>query len=313
MAPRTFYCGAALIAAATMFLAAACGGDSQPAAIPAQPAEPSSATDEAPGDETQLAHEIPEPPYEDVETATFTNPTEIDNEWLGMQPGTQRIYAGSTTEDGETLPHSIEFTVTDLTKEVEGVRTVAALIRDISDGELVEAEIAFYAQATDGTVWFFGEYPEVYEDGEFVEADPWLAGEDEARAGIAMEADPRQGAADYAQGWAPENEWTDRAQVLLTGQQTCVSAGCYDDVLLMDEWSADEPGFVVKSYARGVGNIRVGFRGDVESEESLQLVEVTQLDSDALAEVRAEALELDNRAYDEAEELWAVTEPAEPS
>ena len=316
---------------------AACGGDAEPATSPTQPSEaPNPAEDPAgeepggeepaseepggdepasdePGREEPLAHPIPDPPFEDVETATFTNPTQIDNEWLGMQPGTQRIYGGSVTEDGEKLPHSIEFTVTDLVKEVDGVRTVVALIRDISDGELVEAEIAFYAQASDGTVWFFGEYPEVYEDGEFVEADGWLPGQQDARAGIAMEADPREGAADYAQGWAPENEWTDRAQVLLEGQTTCVAAGCYDDVLIMDEWSADEPGFILKSYARGVGNVQVGFRGDVASEESLELVEVKQLEPEALAAVRAEALALDERAYSEAAEIWSATEPAERS
>ena len=288
---------------------AACGGDPRPQPPPVSSAAPADTSAE----EGEFAHDIPDPPFEDIEEATFTVPTQIDNEWLGMQPGTQRIFEGSTLENGEELPHRLEFTVTDLTKEIAGVRTVVALIRDISNGELVETEIAFYAQASDGTVWFFGEYPEVYEDGEFVEAASWLPGRQGAHAGIAMEAEPRQGAADYAQGWAPEEEWTDRAQVLLTGQSTCVAAGCYDDVLIMDEWSADEPGFKLKSYARGVGNVQVGFRGDVASRESLELVSVTQLDAEAFAEVRDEALALDTRAYDEAEEVWAGTEPAEQS
>ena len=96
---------------------AACGGDAEPATSPTQPSEaPNPAEDPAgeepggeepaseepggdepasdePGREEPLAHPIPDPPFEDVETATFTNPTQIDNEWLGMQPGMQRYAA----------------------------------------------------------------------------------------------------------------------------------------------------------------------------------------------------------------------------
>ncbi len=291
---------------------AACGGDSQPSAGPAQAeeAQVASAAAETDADEEALPHPIPDPPFEDIKRASFLTPTQIDNEWMGMQPGMQRVYEGTTVEDGEELPHRIEFTVTDLVKVIDGVSTVVALIHDVSDGELIEAEIAFYAQAADRTVWYFGEYPEVYENGEFIEADAWLAGQEDAVAGIAMEANPRKGTGDYAQGWAPENEWTDRARVLLTGEQRCVVAGCYDDVLVVDEWAAEEPGFKLKSYARGVGNIAVGFRGDVEAEETLELIEVNELDAAQLADIRAQALKLDQRAYDEAEQIWAETKPA---
>jgi len=307
-------CIAALVISVVLALAlAACGGNSQPPADPGQAGEVLVESQPAEADEELLPHPIPDPPFEDVKRASFLTPTQIDNEWMGMQPGTQRVYEGTTVEDGEELPHRIEFTVTDLVKVVNGVSTVVALIHDVSDDELIEAEIAFYAQAADRTVWYFGEYPEVYENGEFIEADAWLAGQEDAVAGIAMEANPRKGTGDYAQGWAPENEWTDRARVLLTGEQRCVVAGCYDDVLVIDEWAAEEPGFKLKSYARGVGNIAVDFRGDVEAEETLELVEVNELDPVALADVRAQALELDERAYDQAEEIWAETTPAEPA
>ncbi|HET7088596.1 MAG TPA: hypothetical protein VFL17_08100, partial [Anaerolineae bacterium] len=215
-------------------------------------------------------------------------------------------------EDGETFAHRIEFTVTDLTKEIEGVRTVVAWVVDYSDGEVVEKEIAFYAQDNDGNVWYLGEYPEEYEGGEFVKAPTWIAGLEDARAGIKMWAEPQPGMPSYFQGWGPAVEWTDFAQVDQMGQETCVPVDCYEDVLVIAESSLDELGaFQLKYYARGVGEVRVGWRGDDATQEDLELVELVQLDPEALAEVRAEALELEKHAYEISEDVYAHTSPAE--
>ena len=77
-----------------------------------------------------------------------------------------------------------------LTKRIEGIPTVVAYVEDWADGQLVEKEIAFYAQDDDGAVWYFGEHPEEYEDGEFVQAPTWIAGIAEAKPGIKVFADP---------------------------------------------------------------------------------------------------------------------------
>jgi hypothetical protein len=81
-------------------------------------------------------------------------------------------------------------TVTDLTKEINGVDTMVVWERDYTEGEEVEAELAFFAQDNDGNVWHMGEYPEEYEDGEFEKAPGWLAGLKGASAGIAMRQSP---------------------------------------------------------------------------------------------------------------------------
>ncbi len=99
------------------------------------------------------------PAHEDYEAAAFADPTTIDNAWFPLTPGNRLVLDGITVEDGETLDHRIEFIVTDLTKEIDGVETVVAYIEDYSDDELVEAELAFYAQDDSDNVWFFGEYP----------------------------------------------------------------------------------------------------------------------------------------------------------
>ena len=84
--------------------------------------------------------------FENFDLSDFDRSTQIDNAWLPLQPGTQWVYEGTTIEDGATIAHRIRFTVTDLTKEIEGVDTVVAWVVDYSDGEVVEKEIAFYAQ-----------------------------------------------------------------------------------------------------------------------------------------------------------------------
>jgi hypothetical protein len=214
--------------------------------------------------------------------------------------------------EAEEIPHRIEFTVTDLTKEIAGVSTVVAWVVDYSDGQMVEQEIAFYAQDNDGNVWYLGEHPEEYEDGEFVEAPTWLAGVEDAVAGIKMKAEPQMGTPGYFQGWAPAEEWTDYGQVDQMDQETCVAVDCYQDVLVIAESSLEEEdAYQLKYYAPGVGSVRVGWRGADATQEELELVELVQLSPEALAEVRAEALALEKHAYEVSEDVYGQTSPAE--
>jgi hypothetical protein len=237
--------------------------------------------------------------------------TNIDNEWFPLQPGTQWVYEGITVEEGVEIPHRVVFVVTDLTKVIEGVRTIVVWDQDYAAGELVEVEIAFFAQDKEGTVWHLGQYPEEYEKGKFVDAPAWIAGLAGAKAGISMKAEPQPGTP-YFQGWGPAVDWTDYAQVDQMGQETCVPVDCYQDVLVIAETSLEEQGaFQLKYYARGVGNVRVGWRGDDTTQEELELVEFVQLDPEALAEARAAALELEKHAYEISPDVYGQTPPAE--
>jgi hypothetical protein len=204
-------------------------------------------------------------------------------------------------------------TVTDLSKVIDGVRTLVIWERDFTAGQLSEPELAFFAQDNAGNVWLVGEYPEEYEDGEFDKAPAWISGQEGARAGIAMPTEPRLGAPTYAQGFAPPPvEFTDRARVYKMGQQTCTPVECYENVLVTEEFNPEEPGaFQLKYYASGVGNVRVGWRGPKEEEkETLELVELNRLSPEAVAKVRKEALQMDGRAY-ERSEVYRETPPAE--
>ena len=298
-----------------MIAASACGNTAPASTTAPELTGPASIATEAPPEETTptLNPTVdPEFALPDFDAAKFDNPTEITNKWFPMTPGTQYVLEGFTQDSGRQIPHSIIFTVTDLTKEIMEVRTVVAYILDYSDGELVEAEIAFYAQDNDGNVWFMGEYPEVYELGEIVEAPAWIPGLKGAKAGIVMKADPQLGVPSYAQGWGPAVNWNDRGRVVDLGQQVCVPVDCYEDVLVIEEFSQAEPdAFQVKSYAPGVGNIKVGWRGDDASKEILELTTLNELSPKALAEVRAAALELEQSALENSKEVYAATTPLE--
>jgi hypothetical protein len=252
-------------------------------------------------------------PLEVMEASKFSRPIEITNKWLPMKPGTRYVYQGTAVEDdGKVVPHRIVINITDLVKVIGGIRTVVSYDLDYSDNELVEAELAFFAQDDEGNVWRFGEYPEEYEDGKFVKAPVWIHGYQGARAGIMMQAQPRLGAPSYAQGYGPKVGWADRGQVYQMGQDVTIGAGRYSDVLVVKESARSEGDAAqLKYYAAGLGNIKVGWTGSEEkSKEVLELVRIEQLDAKALAEVRAKALALEKSAYKRSKAVYGATRPA---
>jgi hypothetical protein len=203
--------------------------------------------------------------------------------------------------------------VTDFTKTIAGIRSVVAWDLDYSDGELVEAELAFYAQDKDGNVWYLGEYPEEYDAGKIVAAPAWIHGFEEARAGIMMRASPQPGTPSYSEGWGPAVGWTDRGKVDQIGQTTSVPAGRYADLVVIAETSASEANAEqLKYYAPGVGNVKVTWRGAGEkTKETLDLTKVERLDAKGMAEVRAGALKMEKSAYTRSKNVYGRTSPLE--
>jgi hypothetical protein len=286
--------------------------------IPSTAPESTAPESTAPVPSTSAAPESPRPGGEETLTeafdyGNFTDPIAIDNRWLPFVPGTQRVLEGSATVDGERIKRKVVITTTDLTKVIDGVRTVVNYELDYNSGELVEAELAFYAQDDDAAVWLVGEYPEEYEDGKFVEAPFWIAGSEEAKAGIMMQSEPSVGTPSYSEGWGPKVGWNDRGRVFETGSETCVPAACYQAVIVIDEFNRDEPdAHQLKYYAEGVGNVRVGWAGAKEEEqETLELVKLVDLNPDAFAKVRAAALALETHAYVISKDVYGRTEPAQ--
>jgi hypothetical protein len=249
--------------------------------------------------------------------AQFGTSTVIDNEYLPLTPGTQLVLEGRETGTDVPLPHTVTFTVTDLVKVIEGVPTRVMWNVDENEGEVVEAELAFFAQDDDGNVWNLGEYAEEYEEESFLGApNTWIAGLADAEAGIHM-PDFRDVGLTYLQGYAPEIDLLDCAEVVAEHVQECdipaAPGDCFANSLLTHEQSPLDPdgGIETKYYAPGVGVAKAGSPDDPEG-ETLVLVEHAQLGQESMAAVREEALNLDRRAY-RVSEVYCETEPIAPN
>jgi hypothetical protein len=273
---------------------AACSNDEKAAdATPTSVASP---------DSTPRRGELPavEERYETFDATEFdASSAEVTNRYYPLRPGTRLVFEGADKRGKGRERHRIEFVVTDLVQEIDGVAATVIWERDFVRDVLEEAELAYFAQDTSGNVWHLGEYSELYEDGSLLGASGFLQGHlADARAGIMMPADPRTGTPSFSEGYGPPPiDWTDRGRVVATGRQTRVPAGEFDDVVVIEEYSEDElTAFQVKHYAPDVGNVRVGWAGEDESQEVLLLVRIDTLDAAAMDRVRTEAGALEARA-----------------
>jgi hypothetical protein len=229
------------------------------------------------------------------------NSANITNEWWPLKPGNQWLWEGQALDGEEKIRRRLIFTVTDLTKEIAGVRTLVGWDRDYNNEILVEQELVFFAQDKKGNIWHFGQSVEIYDDeGALEGGQTWLVGYLEgAKAGIILPAKQELGSPEYSQGYAPPPYyWNDVAKLAQTGQRICVPAGCFNDVAVIEEYEPMiDDAFQLKYFARGVGNIKTGWRGAGEEEkEELDLIRKRDLTPDAMTLVRAEALRLEARA-----------------
>lgn len=178
----------------------------------------------------------------------------IDNPFWPMAIGNAWTYRETDAEGAE---QKVEVTVTDDTKEIEGI--TATVVHDVvtEDGELVEDTLDWYAQDAAGNIWYLGEDTKEYEGGEVVSTEgSWTAGVDGALAGILLPADPEVGMTYRQEYYAGEAE--DAAEILSLDEHVEVPFGTYDGVLMTKDFTPLDPDVVEhKFYARGVGPVQV--------------------------------------------------------
>jgi hypothetical protein len=226
----------------------------------------------------------------------------------------QYTTTGKVVSPDGTSTRKVVSTVTGLTKVIDGVKTIVIWDRDYSDGELVESELAFFAETRKGDVWLFGEYPEEYENGQLAGApSTFISGIDKAQAGIAMQSHPRLKTPAYPQAYAPSVDFLDCGDVFAKDQRVCVATGCYSDVLVIDEFNPLDPpsaGHQRKFYSKHTGLIKVTAVGG-EDQEFLDLVKIKKLSRSELKSVNEQALQQDRRGYTVSKDVYAKTPRAE--
>jgi hypothetical protein len=196
-----------------------------------------------------------------LDPAEFT--TEITNHYWPMRPGSRWVYR----ETDQNTAQRVVVTVTDRTREIANGVT-ARVVHDVvtEDGEPVEVTDDWYAQDSDGNIWYLGEATTEYEDGKPVSsAGSFEAGVDGAEAGIIMPADPRPGLSYRQEYYAGEAEDFVRVQSL--DETATVPFGSFDDVLQTEDTNPLEkpPDVEHKYFAEGVGPVLViGVGGDAK-------------------------------------------------
>jgi hypothetical protein len=185
----------------------------------------------------------------------------IDNPYFPLPVGQQWVYQGR--EQGETL--GLRITVLNQTEEfrfgrtrvttrvVEEVEWVDANANGVIDPDesLIERSLNYFAQTQDGTVCYFGEIVDIYENGVVVSHEgSWRADARGNAPGIFMPANPQPGMS-FAQESAPSVA-EDQATILrfVTAK---TPAGTFTNALRVRDFNPLDGSSGIKAYAPGVG------------------------------------------------------------
>ncbi|MEV6106554.1 hypothetical protein AB0M28_17820 [Streptomyces sp. NPDC051940] len=188
---------AACAALATATVLAACTGSPPDPAKDARAAPTTGCVhvvDEATGREQPECLPIaPDSKRVDLAAPVFSTPLAVDNPLFPAARVRQAVYGGQV--DGE--PFRTEVTLLPATKTItwrgEPVRVLVSQYTAYSAGRIVETAYDWYAQADDGSVWYFGEDVFNYEDGVVADTEgTWQAGRD-GPAAMIMPGRPQAG------------------------------------------------------------------------------------------------------------------------
>jgi len=185
----------------------------------------------------------------EIDPAKFT--TTIDNPFMPLMAGMSWVYDG----ESEGAKQVNKVVVTSKTTELMGVTCLGVHDTVEEKGELTEDTIDWYAQDSDGNVWYFGEDTKELKNGKVTNTEgSWLAGKDGAYPGIIMPAKPTPDGPYRQEYLAGEAE--DMAKVIKLDGTISNSYGDFTDVLVTEEWSDLEPDVLErKYYVSGIGMI----------------------------------------------------------
>jgi hypothetical protein len=225
------------------------GGSSKPEAIP-QP---------------ELIGDLPVAPADqrvDLGMPTFSNPTEVTNP-LHPTAKVPSVLMVGTVDDKE---FRTEVTTLPDTRIIEWggqlVETVASQYVAYLDGRIHEVAYDYYAQADDGSVWYFGEDVFNFENGAIADTHgTWIAGKD-GPAAMIMPGDPSVGDTyrpENVPGLVFEEVTVKSVDQPLEGPLGTINGGLIVQELHMDGTYED------KTFAPGYGEFYTAGGGDVEA------------------------------------------------
>jgi hypothetical protein len=183
----------------------------------------------------------------ELDPADFT--TEIDNPYWPISKGKRWVY--------RSKDERIVVTRTNRKKTVKGIKAVVLtdIVTQNDGGGLVEVTEDWYAQDSEGNVWYLGEDTKEYENGKVASTKgSWEHGVNGAYAGIIIPANPRPGLV-YRQEYY-KGEAEDQAKVIRLDARVTVPFGSFENCLETEDTTPLEPDVVErKFYAKNIGNV----------------------------------------------------------
>ena len=204
----------------------------------------------------------PESALVDRAAPTFSDPTVITNPLFPISKLHSVVMLGRV----DRLPFRTEVTLLPETKTIEwngaSIEVLVSQYTAYLDGRLHEVALDWYAQADDGSVWYFGEDVFNYENGVVADTEgTWLAGKDGPPAMI-MPADPRVGNV-----YRPENipgAVFEEVTVKAIGETVNGPQGPIAGAIVTEELHQDGT-YEEKVFAPGYGEFLTGSDGDLET------------------------------------------------
>jgi hypothetical protein len=204
----------------------------------------------------------PESERVDLEMPTFSDPTNITNPLFPVSSQDSVLMLGHV--DGK--PFRTEVTLLPETQIIEWegqrVETLVSQYNAFLDGRIQEVAYDYYAQADDGSVWYFGEDVFDFIDGAIVVTEgTWRAGMD-GPAAMIMPGDPQVGdvyRTENAPGFVFEEVTVRAVDQTLKGPTGPIQGG-----LLAEELHSDGK-TEQKVFAPGYGEFYTSGGGDVEA------------------------------------------------
>lgn len=206
----------------------------------------------------------------EIDPEDFSNV--IDNEFFPLPVGATWTYTSETEEGTET----IVVTVLDQTREIMGVECQAVQDTVTLEGIFLEDTTDYYAQDSDGNVWYFGEISFNYDEEGFVEDidGSWISDVEGAKPGIVMLADPTLNTTYRQEWWLGEAE---DAGTVVGIDETVMIDGFADftGCVKTEDFLPPEPDALEnKFFAPGIGFI---YETKDDSDETVELVSTSLL------------------------------------
>jgi hypothetical protein len=198
----------------------------------------------------------------DLAVPTFSNPTEITNPLFPVSDQGSILFLGHV--DGKAFRTEVTLLPYARIIEWEGqrVETLVSQYNAFLDGSIEEVAYDYYAQADDGSVWYFGEDVFDFRHGALISTEgTWLARRD-GPAAMIMPADPHVGdvyRTENAPGFVFEEVTVRSTDETLDGPLGAIPGGMLADELHGDGKTEQ------KIFAPGYGEFYTAGGGDVEA------------------------------------------------